>query len=69
MAQVNKDAQKPDVVLKSMRRARKAAAIAATRQLAPILGQATKRGEMMLSMMTDSEWERLNVSISAHQQR
>jgi hypothetical protein len=58
----NPDAQQPDVVLRAMRKRRKerqAQAIAATRALAPILAQPTKRGEMGLAMITDYEWERL----------
>jgi hypothetical protein len=61
MAQVNKDASKPDVVLKSMRRARKAMAVEATRMIAPILAAPTRRGELALSMMSDEQWEAMKV--------
>jgi hypothetical protein len=57
--QANKDAQKPDVVVRSMRRARREQAITATRALAPILAAPTRRGELALSMMSDSEWSML----------
>lgn len=60
MVAANKDAQKPDVVVRSMRKARREQAITATRAIAPILSAPTKRGEMMLGMMTDSEWEQLS---------
>jgi hypothetical protein len=60
MVQANKDSQKPDVVVRSMRKARREQAITATHALAPILATPTRRGELALAGMPDYEWERLN---------
>lgn len=59
----NPDAQKPDVVIRSMRKRRKEQATAAANVIVSVLGQAAARGKGALERMNESEWEMLNGDI------
>lgn len=58
-AHANPDNSAPDVVVKSMRKARRAQVLAANEAIAKVLGSVYERGAMALEAIGDGEWERL----------
>ncbi len=56
---LNPDSQAPDVVVKSMRKQRRAMVMNASEQIARVLGSVGTRGREGLEAIGDSEWERM----------